>query len=269
MNLSFNIFSAIYSRWSLIVLLSRREIDLRYKSTGLGIVWSAISLLVQLLIYTFIFGFIFNARWPGEGHTEIADYSLILFTGLVCYSVFNETISRAGSVVTAAPYLVKKVIFPVEVLPVAILNAALFHAFVGLILILCVLLFKLQLPPLTIILLPVVLLPLVLFSLGFAWIFAALGVFIKDTQYVSTLFGQVVFYASPILYPLDIIPEKFQWIILLNPLSLCVDMFRKVILFGQTPELSTWLTLTFICYLYAMLAYNFFLRMKREFPNVI
>jgi len=265
----FSLITMFWTRRDLILMLSRREIDLRYKGAGLGIVWAIIALLVQLLIFTFIFGFIFKTRWPVEGNTGIAGYALILFSGLVCFSVFSETISRVGLSIISAPYLVKKVIFPVELLPIASMNAALFHASIGLVLIIFALVFNLQAPPLTILLLPFVLLPLFLFTLGFAWFFSALGVFLKDTQFLSTLISQLLFYATPIIYPLDMVPENFHWIILLNPLTHCVDMFRQVVLFGLVPNILNWFFITLVCFVVAMVGFYLFSRMKHEFADVI
>ncbi len=264
-----SLITVFWLRRDLIIMLSRREIDLRYKGAGLGIAWAVISLLVQLLIYTFIFGFIFNARWMGDNNTGMAAYALILFSGLVCFSIFSETISRAGSSISTAPYLVKKVIFPIELLPVASLFAALFHAGVGFVLIMGAILLKGEFPSWTILLLPFVLVPLIFITIGIAWIFAALGVFLKDTQFLSTLLTQLLFYATPIIYPLEMVPDKFKWIILLNPLSHVVEMFRQVVLLGQVPDVLHWFYLTLFCFLFASIGYYLFNRMKPEFADVI
>ena len=259
----------LWQRRDLIAILSRREIDLKYKGTGLGVTWAVISLSLQLLIYTFVFGFIFNTRWNVESGNGIAGYAVILFAGLVSFSVFSETISRAGTSISSASYLVKKVLFPIELLPVATLIAALFHAAVGLVLIVLVSILKFQAPEWTLILLPIVIIPLVLFTLGVAWIVAALGVFIKDMQFITSLFTQLLFFSSPIIYPLDIIPDRFQWVILLNPLSHCVEMFRQVVLFGEVPDVFSWLVLTIFCTFIASIGFYLFVGMKREFADVI
>ena len=259
----------LWQRRDLVAILSRREIDLKYKGTGLGVAWAVVGLSVQLFIYTFVFGFIFNARWNVEHGNGIAGYAVILFAGLVSFSVFSETISRAGTSISSASYLVKKVLFPIELLPVATLIAALFHASVGLALIVLIFVFKLQIPEWTIILVPIVILPLVLFTLGVAWIIAALGVFIKDTQFITNLFTQLLFFASPIIYPPDIIPDRFQWVILLNPMSHCIEMFRQVVLFGEVPDVFSWLVLTVFCAFVASIGFYLFSGMKREFADVI
>ena len=269
MNYGLNLLAKFWGRRDLIFLLSRREIDLRYKGAGLGVAWAVISLLMQFLIYIFVFGFIFQVRWSGGADTDLADYALILFTGLVCFSVFSETISRVGSSIISAPYLVKKILFPVELLPIASLLSALFHAGVGLILIIGAVLIKGEVIPWTIILLPFVLLPLLFFTLGLAWLFAAIGVFIKDTQFLSALLVQLLFYATPIIYPLALVPENFRDILLFNPLTHIVEMFRQVVLLGQIPMISTWLSLLLACLLVSVVGYYLFNRMKPEFADVI
>ena len=118
----------LWQHQDLIRQFTFREIEGRYKGSLLGILWSVITPLVMLTIYTFVFGIIFRARWHGAKIDNLGQFAMVLFCGLTAYNIFSECITRAAGLVIGCPSYVKKVVFPLEILPVSVLGSALFHA---------------------------------------------------------------------------------------------------------------------------------------------
>lgn len=223
---------------ALTLQFTRREIEGRYRGSFLGLLWSFITPLVLLLVYTFVFGVIFQSRWPEARSGDLNEFAVIIFAGLLTFNLFSEVVTRAPSLVVSVPNYVKKVVFPLEILPVAALGAALFHAGVSLLILLGAHLLSGGVLHWTLLLLPVVLLPLLLLALGIAWFLASLGVYIRDIGNAIGLVVQVLFFLSPIFYTAESVPEPFRSILLLNPLSPVIEHVRRVTLWGELPAWS-------------------------------
>ena len=267
-----NPFALARNLWThrdLVRQFTGREIAGRYKGSFFGLFWSFFHPLVLLLTYTFVFGLVFKSRWGGHSSASLGEFSLVLFSGLIAFNVFSESVNRSAGLIPSVPNYVKKVVFPLEILPVSVLGSSLFHALVSLgILVGASLAFG---PGLrwTLVLLPVVALPLLFLTLGLSWFLAALGVYVRDVHYTVTLVVQVSFFVTPIFYPLDAVPEGFRHLVELNPLSPVVDNFRRVILWGTLPEwkpFAVWLGVTGVVML---LGYAWFMKTKKGFSDVI
>ncbi len=191
----------IFAQKSLISQFIIREISNRYKGSYLGIVWSFITPLIMLTIYTFVFSVIFQARWGTSGETNKVEFALLLFTGLVVFNVFSEVISRAPSLIIANSNYVKKVIFPLEILPIVTLGSALFQALISYVILILVMLILTGTFYWTAILFPIIILPLLLMILGLAWFLASLGVYIRDIGQVISIAIPALMFMSPIFLP--------------------------------------------------------------------
>ena len=123
--------------------------------------------------------------------------------------------------------------------------------------------------PITALWLPVLLVPLVLLSLGSAWLVASLGVYIRDFGQAIPIFTQVVFFLTPIFYSVDMIPEEYQFIPALNPLTGMVENTRLILLQGQNPDLMRWLVQTVGTLIFSQLCYVWFMKTKRGFADVM
>jgi lipopolysaccharide transport system permease protein len=259
----------LWSYRGLIAQFTRREIEGRYKSSFLGFAWSYVQPLVLLIIYTFVFGVVFQARWPGARTGNLSEFGLVLFSGLIVFGIFSECVNRAATLIVSVPNYVKRVVFPLEVLPVSVLGSALFHAAVSLSVLLSASFLLSRQLPWTIVLVPVVILPLVLLSLGLAWFLASLGVFVRDLGHLVGLIVQVLMFATPIFYPLEGIPLRLRPLISVNPLTPIVENMRRVIFRGESPQwlaLGAWTAATAVV---ALLGYAWFMKTKKAFADVI
>lgn len=268
----FNLFSLPAVAWrhrDLLVQMTRRSVEQRYRGSALGLVWSFVQPLMMLCVYTFVFSVVFKARWGVDTDGGRGSFAVIMFCGMAMFNLFSESTAASCGCITGSPNLVKKVIFPLEILPLSqvastfILGIPWFMLlFVGSWLIL-------GFVGWTMLLLPLVMLPLIVFSLGVSYFVAAFGVFVRDTQYVIGVVLQVLFFATPIFYPISAVPERFQMVLRLNPLTIYIEQARKVFLMGQMPD---WIFLgvgLLVSIVVLQLGYFFFRRTKRGFADVL
>jgi lipopolysaccharide transport system permease protein len=160
-------------------------------------------------------------------------------------------------------------VFPLEILPVTVLGSSVINSLFSLtILLVAALLFQGYLPW-TLVLLPLMYLPLILLCLGLIWFLASLGVFIRDVGQFIGVAVQVLFFMTPIFYPISAIPARLQFILYLNPLTFIVNHFRRVILWGQLPDWGEFLLVTALTFLVCMLGYVWFMKSKKTFADVV
>lgn len=259
----------LWRQRDLIRQFTWREIEGRYRGSNLGLLWSFVNPLALLLIYTFVFGVVFRSRWPNGGNGSLIEFALVLFSGMIAFNIFSECVARAPQLVISVPNYVKKVVFPLEILPVSALGAALFHGGVSLSILLLANLIVSGRLPWTLVLLPLVLLPLVLLSLGLGWFLSSLGVFIRDIGHSVGLVLQVLFFMTPIFYPIEAVPALLQPLIWLNPLTGIVENWRRVVLWGQLPSWSSLLLALVLNAVILILGYTWFMKTKKAFADVI
>jgi lipopolysaccharide transport system permease protein len=261
--------SHLWQHRDIIYQFTKREIEGRYKGSFIGIFWSIVNPLVLLCTYTYVFGLIFRARWPGVRAGTVGEFATVLFCGITTFNIFSECVTRAAGLVVGVPNFVKKLVFPLEVLPLSLMGSALFHSLISLTILLVINFIVNGTIHWTVLLLPLVALPLVFLTLGLTWFLAGLGVFIRDISYTIALVVQVLFFVTPIFYSIDVVPAPFQGMIRLNPLTEIVENFRRVILWGKPaswPDLGIWLISTGTL---MMLGYAWFMKTKRGFADVI
>lgn len=261
--------SHLWLQRDLIAQFTIREIEGRYKGSSLGIVWSFAQPLLLLTTYTVVFGLIFRSGWNGTNHQNLKQSALIIFCGLIAFNLFGDCVNRAAGLVAEVPNFVKKIVFPLEVLPVSVLGSALFHALVSMIILLAGVLVTSQRFPVTMALLPLVILPLTFLTLGLTWFLAGLGVFVRDIRHLVSLGVQILFFMTPIVYSLEVVPQSLRPWIRINPLTSAVDNFRRVILWGLPPEWGELLAWLLASGLVLLFGYAWFMKAKKGFADVI
>ncbi|WP_431857381.1 ABC transporter permease [Azospirillum sp.] len=262
------LFRTAWRHRSLILRLARREIDARYRGSVLGIVWAVINPLLMLAVYTFVFTVVFQARWGAAG-TGSVEFALLLFSGLVLFTVFSDGVNRAPGLLLENVSYIKKVVFPLEILPLVTLVVALFNAAIGFAILLVFYAAALGLPPLTVLLLPLVLLPLCLMTLGISWFLASAGVFLRDIRQVVGVAVTVLMFLSPIFYPLTAVPERFRGLIHLNPLTPILEQSKDLLFWGRVPAPLEWGVATLAAWGVAWLGYAWFMKTRRGFADVV
>ncbi|WP_028770279.1 ABC transporter permease [Silanimonas lenta] len=257
------------NEWDLFRALALRDIRKRYTETLLGASWGLLVPLVMLAIYTIIFSEIFKAKWGGLEVAAKTDYAVILFVGLIIYGIFAESVARAPSLIVSQPNLVTKVVFPLRLLPMVAVSTSLYSALVSLVPLLVFLAFSSFGLHLEALLAPLLLIPTIAFVLGFTFLFASLGVFLRDVDQFAALFARVMQYLTPVLYPSEIFPEPIRSVMRASPLAVQVEQLRDLIVFGKLPDWSDFGVSAVISFLVFLAGYWWFQRTRRAFADVI
>ncbi len=265
---SFGYISSLQQNFRLIMRMIKREIIGRYRGSFLGLLWSFVTPVLMLAIYTFVFSFVFKARW-GQEHSDQYQFALILFTGLIVYNLFSECIARAPGLILANVNYVKKVIFPLDILPWVSLGSALFHAMTSLSVLLFFLMIRGHDFGLSVLWLPVIILPFLLLIMGLSWFLAATGVYVRDISQVITMLLTVLMFMSPIFYPLSALPEPIRPYLLLNPITLIVEQVRAVLIWGLQPN---WIRMGYysgVSIIIAWAGWAWFNKTRKGFADVL
>ncbi|MDG4908805.1 ABC transporter permease [Mesorhizobium sp. WSM4898] len=259
-----------FNHLEVIVNLTRREVAGRYRGSMLGILWSLLTPLLMLAVYTFMFGTVLRMRWAGGGDAQpTAEFALILFVGLIFFQTFSEMLTRAPTLILANVSFVKKVVFPLEILPVVALAAALFHMLVSFLVMLIFLLLSRGSIPLTAPLLPIVVAPFMLLLIGLSWFFAAAGVYFRDISQVLNPIVSALMFLSPIFVPAEALPSAVRPWLTLNPISIPVEQARQVLIFDQIPNWSALAVYTIAAAIIAGLGFLFFQATRKGFADVL
>jgi lipopolysaccharide transport system permease protein len=217
----------------LLSLMTQREIAGRYRGSWMGLAWSLATPILMLAVYSFVFSVVFSARWGEDTSGNRAEFAILLFVGLLVHGFFSECLTRAPGLMLAHANLVKKVVFPLEVLPVTVVGSALFNCGVNvLVLLLGMLAFSMPFHW-SLLLFPVVLLPLVCLALGVAWFFAALGVYVRDVAQLTGLLSTLLLFLAPVFYPQSALPPEYRPWLDLNPLTFIIESARQMLMGGM------------------------------------
>lgn len=261
-------FHALWVHRQLIMRMSQREVVGRYRGSALGLVWSFLTPLFMLVIYTFVFSVVFKARW-GAGEESRTEFAVVLFAGLMVHSLFSEVINRAPQLVLGNVNYVKKVVFPLEILPVIQLIAAAFHGLVSVVVLLVAKLVFTGSIPLTALFFPVVILPLLILIMGLSWGLASLGVFARDVGQTIGLITSAMLFMSPVFFPIQSLPEPLQPWMRLNPLTFIIEQVREVLVWGHQPQWSGLLLYGLIALAVAWLGFAWFQKTRKGFADVL
>jgi len=193
-----------------------------------------------------------------------------MFCGMVLYNMFAEVMNRASTMIVANPNYVKKVVFPLEVLVVAALITALINMVIGYgVWWVGWALVRGTWPQVTALWFPVVALPVCLITLGASWILASIGVFIRDVGHAVALVVQALFFMTPIFYSLEQVPDRYRWVLEINPLAHAVEDIRGVLIMGDNPDWYWWCMSAGSAVVLVVFGYAFFMKSKRAFADVV
>lgn len=245
-----------------------REVIGRYRGSVMGILWPFINPIFMLIIYTFVFSVVFKARW-NAGSDSKTEFAFVLFAGLIVFNLFAECFNRAPSLILSNTNYVKKVVFPLEILPWVALGSALFHALISLGVWLIAYLILFGIPHITVLLLPLIILPLLLFIMGLTLAIASLGVYLRDVGQFIGILTTVLMFLSPIFYPVTALPEKYQHILLLNPLTPAIEQTRDVLFWGKAPDMASMSIHLLSAALVAWLGFAWFQKTRKGFADVL
>jgi lipopolysaccharide transport system permease protein len=241
-----------------------RAITRRYRMSSLGFLWTLVIPLVTLAIYSFVFGVVMPVS---EGDTT--GFTLRLFAGLIVFWLMAEVVSQSPNAVVEQTNLVKKSVFPLEIIPAVTVGNALFHGLISTAVLLVALVVLGAEIHATAVLFPVVILPFVLLLMGLGWILSAVGVYFRDLMHIVGLLMTGALFLSPVLYPLENLTPGLRQAIMFNPITFIVGEARAVLLEGRMPDWRGLGVYLAIAWVVAVLGLSFFRRARKSFADVL
>ncbi|NNM87773.1 MAG: ABC transporter permease [Phycisphaerae bacterium] len=253
----------------LIWQMAKRDVLGRYRGSFIGLAWSFFYPLVLLAVYTFVFSAVLKVRWRTGPRESMGTFALALFSGMIVYMLFSECLNKAPGLILANPNLVKKVVFPLEILPWVTLGSAFFHFLVSFGVLLAACLVLTHSLSWTVVFAPLVVVPLLLVSVGLMWFIASLGVYLRDMAQVMGLVTLTLNFLCPIFYPITEVPKAYRPLLYLNPMTPLVEQMRNIVLWGRMPD---WLQLgavTLVGLVFSYLGFIWFQKTKKGFADVL
>jgi lipopolysaccharide transport system permease protein len=208
----------------LLFFLVWRDLKVRYKQTAIGVIWVVLQPVLMMLIYSMIFGAFLKVSTDG------IPYSLFVLAGIVPWTFFANVVSDSGNTLLNNAQLIGKVYFPRILLPLARIMALMVDFGVAICVYFAFAAYFDTKFTLSILFLPVLLVLIILAALGTSTLLSALNVRYRDFQYIIPFTVQVWMFCTPVIYPINAVPERFRWIIQLNPISGIVENFRAILL---------------------------------------
>jgi lipopolysaccharide transport system permease protein len=247
----------------LLYFLIWRDVKVRYKQTLLGVLWVVIQPLLTTLIFTLFFGIL--AGVPSEG----MPYPVFVFAGLLPWMFFSNAVTQSSNSLVGSSNLITKVYFPRLIIPCAAVGAGLVDFLIAFLVLLGLMLYYgVAVTASILMLLPLVLL-LTVFALSIGLWLSALNVKYRDVRHATPFILQMWMFASPVIYPPTLVPVRWRWMLIMNPMTGIIDGFRSAIL-GQKSfdwnELSVAVGITLVLLIYS--AYSF-KRMEKTFADLI
>jgi len=224
----------VYAYRNLLYLFFWRDIKTRYKQSYLGVVWIVLSPLVSTAIYSVLLGYI--ARFPSDG----VPYPLYVLVGITAWQFFSRSLAGVSTSLADQQVLINKIYFPRILAPMASVLSAAFDFAIMLALMLLAMLALGILPSPRTLLAAVFIAQMALLALGIGLILTGLDAVVRDVRIVLNLVLQVWYFASPVIYPVQIIPAKFITYYYLNPAAPLVQGFRWALLGGSVPPPPLW-----------------------------
>lgn len=224
----FRNLAALVRYRGLIQTLVVRDLKARYRGSVLGFFWSFFNPLLLLLVYTFVFTVIM----PGMHPEDVQPYGLFFFVGILPWTWFSSSLSESANVLISGGNLIKKVLFPAEVLPIVSVLANMVHFFLGLpILAAFLVYYQRPLDPVELLWFPVIVLIQAIFSTGMALFLSALTVHFRDIKDILANLLTLWFFSTPIIYSMSMAPERFRWVLNLNPMAHIIISYQEVLFY--------------------------------------
>jgi lipopolysaccharide transport system permease protein len=257
-------FRELWLYRELLFFLTWRDIKIRYKQTALGALWAILQPFLTMVVFTLIFGRLGKL----DSQTGGVPYAIWVFAALLPWMFFANAITNSSNSLVGSSNLITKVYFPRVIIPLATVGSGVVDFFMGALVLGGMMLYYQVFPTWSIVLLPVLLLGMVLVATGVGMMLSALTVAYRDFRYAVPFMVQIWLFITPVIYGSKMVPEKWRWLIMLNPMTSIVESFRAVFL-GTAID---WTHLG-VAFLMAVVIFPagaaYFRRMERRFADII
>ena len=248
----------------LLYFLIWRDIKVRYKQTALGVLWVILQPLLAMILFTIIFGKL--ARVPSDG----IPYPLFVYSGLLLWNFFSAALNNSGSSLIANSNLISKVYFPRLIIPASATLSGILDFLISSVIFLGICIFYNATPQVAgIILIPFLLFLVIMVAIGCGLWLSALNVEYRDFQYVIPFLIQIWMFATPVIYPSTLFPEKYRWLLALNPMCGIIEAFRAISIGHRPIEWELLGISIVISSLIFISGLFYFKKVERSFADVI
>jgi lipopolysaccharide transport system permease protein len=254
---------ALWEYRELLYFLIWREVKIRYKQTVFGLAWVILQPLITILIFTVVFSHF--ARIPSDG----IPYPVFAYTGLLPWSYFASAVGRAGSSLLSDAQLLEKVYFPRPIIPLSSVISPLVDFLFGFILLLGMVVLYGYVPSIGVVALPLFLLLAAVTALAVGLWLAPLNVRYRDIGHTLPFLIQIWMYASPVIYPVSAVPEKWKLLYSLNPMVGVIEGFRWALLGNEVPDYTAMVASALVVIVLLFGGMVYFRRMERTFADVV
>lgn len=231
----------------------------KYKKSFLGVLWSFINPLLQLLVYSLVFSFIMKSN--------IENYTVFLVVALIPWTFFSSTLVQSTLSIVGSAGIVKKVYFPREILPISTVTSNLFNFLISCIIIVAALLISGVGLSFYILLLPLVVIVQYILLIGLTFIVSSITVYIRDLEYFINVLMMLWFYLNPIVYSIDFIPQKWLPIFKLNPMLHIINAYRDILFYKRLPDMLNLLIWFIISLVIMFVGYKIFKKLEKRFAE--
>lgn len=259
--------NSIFEYRGLIWNFIKRDISSKYVGSLLGLYWSIINPIITLVVYVIVFGVFLKVRLPGS--TSIWDFVLYFAAGFLPWLTFQESVLRASRSIIDNKNYIKKVPFPSEIFPIYTTLSEFVNLFIGLGIFFILLLILKGAPTIFILLLPIAIILQMIFTLSLAFFLSSGAVYFRDIPQILGALFMIWFWATPIAYTINSIPENFQWIMKLNPGYYMLEIYRDVLFYGKIPEPEIIVPFLIFSVVLFVISIWFFQKTKRGFGELL
>jgi len=252
--------------------LLERRITSQYRGSLLGCLWAVIQPLFMLLVYIFVFHGIFKVRWNVQDAASEPLFAATMFCGLSIFNIFSESVNSSVTVMTSNVNFIKKTVFPLELLPLTqCFGTAIPGAFWFLLIVIAkaAIMHSMQAFCWSMLIFPILYILFLAAVSGVCFLVSSLGVYFKDTRFFVGMFFQVLFFITPIFYPISQVPEKYRFILNMNPFSWYVVAIRNSIIYGTFPDALMWLKIVITSYVVWQFGWIWFKITRKGFADVL
>ncbi len=257
----------LFSRREIIRILTWRDFAARFRGSAFGVAWALLQPLFMMVVYTLVFSVFLKIRF-GSSESPYT-FAVYLLCGLLPWNTFAEGLGGSTDLIRKNANLVKRVVFPLEVLPLNLTLVSVIQQLIGFVLLLPLAYIVSGQLGWALLFTPVILLFQILFVTGANWFWSSISVFLPDLRQATSLLTMLLMFVTPIFYPEDLIPQRFQWLINLNPIAQLVNMYREVVMSAKIPAMPEILGTGLFCLVVFMFGYVWFMRTKANFADIV
>ena len=256
-----NIFEELYHYRELLKTNIQKEIRGKYKGSFLGVIWSFLNPLLMVVVYAIVFPYIMRVQQE--------NYLIYLITGIIPWIFFTTVVTSGCNCVWINGGIIKKVYFPREILPISVVGAALINFLISCIIILIFVILGNVGISFYLLWLPIIAIIQSIFSLGLLFILSAINVYIRDIEYIVAFFTNLLFYATPIIYNMDMLPDKFKMLMNYNPMAHFINAYRNIFYYKTNPDLYSLIFIFCFSLIILIVGYSVFNKLEKGFAEEV